>query len=76
MLLLVGDFNARVGNDAEAWNGTLGRFGPEEQNANGLKLLDFCTLNGIALTNTFSNIVPVTSILGSILHSHLIKVIF
>jgi len=53
MMLLVGDFNARVGNDTEAWNGTLGRFGPEEQNANGLKLLDFCTLNGLALTNTF-----------------------
>ena len=34
MLLVMGDFNARVGNDADAWRGTIGRFGPEELNQN------------------------------------------
>ena len=53
MLLVVGDFNARVGNDANTWRGTLGRFGPTELNRNGEQLLDFCSLNGLVLTNTF-----------------------
>ena len=52
MLLIMGDFNARVGNDMSAWRGTLGRFGPAEQNENGVKLLDFCALNGLVITNT------------------------
>ena len=52
MLLIMGDFNARVGNDMTAWRGTLGRFGPAEQNENGVKLLDFCALNGLVITNT------------------------
>lgn len=29
MLLVMGNFNARVGNDADAWQGTVGRIGPE-----------------------------------------------
>ena len=52
MLLILGDFNARVGNDMSAWRGTLGRFGPAEQNENGVKLLDFCALNGLVITTT------------------------
>ena len=52
MLLLLGDFNARVGNDARTWRETIGWFGPEEQNENGLHMLDFCALNGLAITNT------------------------
>ena len=46
MLVIMGDFNARVGNDVATWQGTIGRFGPEEQNGNGVRLLDFCALNG------------------------------
>lgn len=68
MLLIMGDFNARVGNDITTWRGTLGRFGPAEQNENGVKLLDFCALNDLAITNSF-NIEPVTNIHGFILHS-------
>ena len=52
MLLILGDFNARVGNDSSTWHGTIGRFGPEEQNENGVRLLDFCALNGLVITNT------------------------
>ena len=53
MLLILGDCNARVGNDVMSWRGTIGQFGPEEQNKNGLHLLNFCALNGLAITNTF-----------------------
>ena len=52
MLMIMGDFNARVGNDVAAWRGTIGHFGPEEQNENGVRLLDFCALNGLVVTNT------------------------
>ena len=52
MLHIMGDFNARVGNDARSWQGLLGRFGSEEQNPNGDRLLDFCSFNGMVGTNT------------------------
>ena len=52
MLLILGDFNARVGNDTTMWQGTIGRFCPAECNENGVCLLDFCTLNGLVVTNT------------------------
>ena len=41
-MLVMGDFNYRVGNDTNAWRGTIGRFGPEELNENGVKFLDLC----------------------------------
>ena len=41
MLLVMEDFNAKVGNDVTSWQGTIGRFGSTEQNGNGVKLLDF-----------------------------------
>ena len=47
-----GDFNARVGNNAATWRGTIGQFGPAEQNENGVWLLDFCAPNGLVITNT------------------------
>lgn len=52
MLMIMGEFNARVGNDAATWLGTIGRFGPGEQNENRVRLLDFCSLNGLVITNT------------------------
>ena len=52
MLLVMGDFNARVGNDSNAWQDTIGRFGPEKQNGHGVKLLDFCAFNSLVVTNT------------------------
>ena len=51
MLLVMEDFNARVGNDTNAWRGTIGRFGPEELNQNQVKLLNFCAFNNLVVTN-------------------------
>ena len=48
-----GEFNARVGNDVTTWRGTLGRFDPAEQNKNCVKLLDFCALYSLVITDTF-----------------------
>ena len=53
-LLILGDFNARGGNDTTMCQGTIGRFGPSKCNENGVRLLDFCTLNGLVITNTLS----------------------
>ena len=51
-LILLGDFNARVGRDHCRWEGVLGRHGTGNLNANGLLLLSKCTEYDLAVTNT------------------------
>nr|VZI43079.1 unnamed protein product [Spirometra erinaceieuropaei] len=52
-LIVLGDFNARVGTDHTAWRGVLGPHGLRGSNDNGLLLLRTCAEHLLILTNTF-----------------------
>nr|VZI42375.1 unnamed protein product [Spirometra erinaceieuropaei] len=52
-LIVLGDFNARVGTDHTAWRGALGHHGLRGSYDNGLLLLRTCAEHRLTLTNTF-----------------------
>ena len=51
-IILLGDFNARVGRQAELWPGTIGKNGIGNVNANGEQLLNKCAEHNLVITNT------------------------
>lgn len=51
-LVLMGDFNARVGTDATLWRQVIGSHGTGKINNNGLRLLSLCSEHQLILTNT------------------------
>ena len=51
-IILLGDFNARVGTDAAVWDGVIGRNGVGKMNSNGLRLLTLCSEFSLTITNT------------------------
>ena len=52
-LIVLGDFNARVGNDHSTWSPALGKFGKGNQNHNGLLLTCLCSELELAITHTY-----------------------
>ena len=54
MIMIMGDFNARVGvEQSNTVGGTVGKHAIDKQNQNGRRLVDFCLFNSFIVTNTF-----------------------
>ena len=52
-IILLGDFNAKVGRNHDIWHGVIGHHGVGNMNSSGLRLLSLCSELGLAITNTF-----------------------
>ena len=50
-IIMMGDFIAKVGSQRDM-NGTTGMFGLGDRNERGERLVDFCSLIDIVITNT------------------------
>ena len=53
LLVVMGDMNARVGDDTSIWGEVLGRYGEEVCNENGRRLLQFCNEYNLWISNTW-----------------------
>ncbi len=51
-LIILGDFNARVGSDHEAWPISVGHFGVDKTNDNGQRLLETCSYHDLCVSTT------------------------
>uniref|UniRef100_A0A1Y1JWU5 Reverse transcriptase domain-containing protein n=1 Tax=Photinus pyralis TaxID=7054 RepID=A0A1Y1JWU5_PHOPY len=51
-IIVAGDFNGRVGNK-DTHTGILGNYGECTKNNNGIRLINYCQLNNLVITNTF-----------------------
>ena len=51
-LLVMGDFNARVGYEGPSWFGVRGEFEVGKMNDIGEHLLSFCAINELCIMNT------------------------
>ena len=67
-LILLGDFNARVGTDHQTWEGVIGTEGVGKRNSNGLLLLKKCAEHELLITKTVFR--PPTRNKTSWMHPH------
>ncbi len=51
-IVLMGDFNAKVGDSKCATAGTIGKFGYGKSNLRGEQLINFCGINNLVIANT------------------------
>ena len=65
-IILLGDFNARVGRNYDIWHGVIGHHGVGNMNSSGLRLLSLCSELGLAIKTLSSNSVTCTRLLGCI----------
>ena len=52
-VVLLGDFNARVGADHDSWPSCLGQVGVGKMNENGQRLLELCAFHDLCITISF-----------------------
>ena len=57
-LIVLGDFNARVGADQRSWPSCLGKFGIGKMNDNGQRLLELCAYHNLYIANSFFKTKP------------------
>ena len=53
ILMIMGDWNAKIGTDRETWPSTIGQYGFGVANERGQRLLEFCCTNQLCITNTY-----------------------
>ena len=51
-IYIAGDFNSRVGQRDNIYNKSMGKYGKKIRNSNGIRMLDFCQLHDLIVTNT------------------------
>lgn len=52
-LIVIGDLNARVERNKQTWGSVLGSHGEAIKNGSGDRLLQFCSVNEMLVTNTW-----------------------
>ena len=52
-LVVMGDLNARVGDNVKVWGEVIGKQGEAVENGNGKRLLQFCAENDLVVTNSW-----------------------
>ena len=57
-LILLGDFNARVGANHDTWPSCIGQFGVGKMNENGQRLLELCTYHDLCIANSYFRTKP------------------
>jgi len=50
-LIMMGNFNPRVGCDCQTWEKAIGRHGIGKENSNGTQLLSLCSTHKLVITN-------------------------